>query len=131
MYYKSCRWDTTHATGFHNTWDKAKAEFSQSGGGHSGRGRGGGRGHSAEQGHGDDDQTYTFGRWKGNDAKVSVVLTTNGGIEKHKGKWSMFTNLAGGIPPIQLDVTTHGLLILSPFLFLPLTFSSQIKNSPS
>jgi hypothetical protein len=37
------------------------------------------------------------------------------------GAW--FTNLAGGIPPIQLDITTNGSLILSPFPFLPLIFS--------
>ena len=29
------------------------------------------------------------------------------------GAW--FANLAGGIPPIQLDITTNGSLILSPF----------------
>ena len=37
------------------------------------------------------------------------------------GAW--FANLAGGIPLIQLDITTNGSLILSPFPFLPLTFS--------
>jgi len=37
------------------------------------------------------------------------------------GAW--FENLAGGIPPILLDITTNGSLILSPFLFLPLIFS--------
>ena len=34
-----------------------------------------------------------------------------------------FANLAGGIPPIQLDIMTNGSLILSPFPFLPLIFS--------
>jgi hypothetical protein len=34
-----------------------------------------------------------------------------------------FANLAGGIPPILLDITTNGLMILSPFPFLPLIFS--------
>ena len=37
------------------------------------------------------------------------------------GAW--FANLAGGIPPIQLDITTNGLLILNPFPFLPHIFS--------
>jgi hypothetical protein len=42
------------------------------------------------------------------------ILTEN-------GAW--FANLAGGIPLIQLDITTNGSLILSPFPFLPLIFS--------
>jgi hypothetical protein len=37
------------------------------------------------------------------------------------GAW--FANLAVGIPLIQLDITTNGSLILSPFPFLPLIFS--------
>jgi hypothetical protein len=37
------------------------------------------------------------------------------------GAW--FANLAGEIPLIQLDFTTNGSLILSPFPFLPLIFS--------
>jgi hypothetical protein len=37
------------------------------------------------------------------------------------GAW--FANLVGGIPPILPDFTTNGLLILSPFPFLPLIFS--------
>ena len=37
------------------------------------------------------------------------------------GAW--FANRAGGIPPILLDITTNGLMILSPFPFLPLIFS--------
>ncbi len=36
------------------------------------------------------------------------------------GAW--FANLVGGIPLIQLDFTTNGSLILSPFPFLPLIF---------
>jgi hypothetical protein len=40
---------------------------------------------------------------------------------KENGAW--FANLAGGIPPILPDFTTNGLLILSPFPFLPLIFS--------
>jgi len=37
------------------------------------------------------------------------------------GAW--FANRAGGKPPILLDITTNGLMILSPFPFLPLIFS--------
>ncbi len=37
------------------------------------------------------------------------------------GAW--FANCAGGIPPILLDITTNGLMILSPIPFLPLIFS--------
>jgi hypothetical protein len=37
------------------------------------------------------------------------------------GAW--FANCAGGIPPILLDITTNGSMILSPFPFLPLVFS--------
>ena len=37
------------------------------------------------------------------------------------GAW--FANLAGGIPPILLDIATYWSLILSPFPFLPLIFS--------
>jgi len=36
---------------------------------------------------------------------------------------ALFANLAGGIPPTQLDITTNGLLILNPFPFLPHIFS--------
>jgi len=36
------------------------------------------------------------------------------------GAW--FANCAGGIPPILLDITTNGLMILSPFPFLPSSF---------
>jgi uncharacterized membrane protein YgcG len=102
-----------------NQIDKTKAEFSKNGGGHGGRGGRGGGGRFAGRGHGDGgNQTNTCGKWKGNDAKVSAALTTNGGIGKHNGKWSMVC-----IPPIQLDITTNGSLILSPFPFLSLIFS--------
>jgi hypothetical protein len=37
------------------------------------------------------------------------------------GAW--FANLAGGIQPTQLDITTNGSLILNPFPFLPHIFS--------
>jgi len=37
------------------------------------------------------------------------------------GAW--FANLAGGIPSILLDIAKNGLLILSPYPFLPLIFS--------
>jgi hypothetical protein len=37
------------------------------------------------------------------------------------GAW--FANCAGGIPPILLDITTNGSIILSPFPFLPLIVS--------
>ena len=68
--------------------DKAKAEYSKNGGG-CGGGRGGceGEGRSAGRGRGDGgNRTNTHGKWKGNDAKVSAALTTNGGIGKHNGK---------------------------------------------
>ena len=40
-------------------------------------------------------QTNTRGKWKGNDAKVSAALTTNSGIGKHNGKWSMVCKSCG------------------------------------
>ena len=42
------------------------------------------------------------------------------------GAW--FANRAGGIPPILLDITTNGLMILSPFPFLPSSFLVLIKE---
>jgi hypothetical protein len=44
-------------------------------------------------------------------------------LEKITENGAWFANLAGGIPLIQLDFTTNGSLILSPFPFLPLIFS--------
>jgi len=54
---------------------------------------------------------------------VSAALTTNGGIRNIMEYGAWFANRAGGIPPILLDIMTNGLLILSPFPFLPLIFS--------
>ena len=54
--------------------------------GFAGRGRGDG---------GSGNQTNTCGKWKGNDAKVSAVLTTYSGIGKHNGKWSMVFKSCG------------------------------------
>ncbi len=79
-----------------NRIDKAKAEFFKNGGGCGGRGGRGGGGCSAGQGHGDGgNRTNTRGKWKGDDAMVPAVLTTNGGIGKHNGKWSMVCKLCG------------------------------------
>ena len=73
-----------------NQIDKAKTKFSKNGGGCGGRGGHCGRDCFAGQGHGDGgNQINTPVKWKGNDAKVSAVFITNGGIGKHKGKWSM------------------------------------------
>ncbi len=73
--------------------DKAKAEFSKTGGGRGGRGGRGGGGRFACRGRGNGgNQTNTRGKWKGNDAKVSAALTTNGGIGKHNRKWSKGRN---------------------------------------
>jgi hypothetical protein len=44
------------------------------------------------------------------------------------GAW--FANCAGGIPPILLDITTNGLMILSPFPFLPHLFWSKSGKNP-
>ena len=109
-----------------NRIDKAKAKFSKNGGGRGGRGGRDSGGCSAGRGCGDaGNRTNTCGKWKGNDAKVSAALTTTSGIGKHNGKWRWFANLAGGIPLIQLDFTTNGSPILSPFPFLPLIFSPE------
>jgi len=77
--------------------DKAKAKYSKNEGGRGGgRGRRGGGGHSAGRGRGDGgNRTNTCGKWKGNDAKVSAALTTNGGIGKHNRKWSMVCKSCG------------------------------------
>jgi hypothetical protein len=72
-----------------NWIDKAKAEFSKNGGGHRGRGGRSGGGRSAGRGHGNGGNCNNpRGKWKGNDAKVSAALTTNGGIGKYKGRLS-------------------------------------------
>jgi hypothetical protein len=75
--------------------DKAEAKFSKSRGGCGSRGGRNGRGRFAGWGCGDNDQTNTCGRWKGNDAKVSAALTMNVGTGKHKGKWSMVCKSCG------------------------------------
>ncbi len=77
--------------------DKAKAEYSKNGGSHGGgRGGRGGGGRSAGRGRGDGgNQTNTRGKWKGDDAKVPTALTTNDGIGKHNGKWSMVCKSCG------------------------------------
>ena len=76
--------------------DKAKAEFSKNGGGRGGRSGRGSGGRFAGRGRGDGgNQTNTRGKWKGNDAKVSAALTTNSGIGKHNGKWSMVCKSCG------------------------------------
>ncbi len=67
--------------------DKAKANFSKNGGSRGGRGGRGGGGRFASRGRGDaGNRTNTRRKWKGDDAKVSAALTTNGGIGKHNGK---------------------------------------------
>ena len=76
--------------------DKAKANFSKNGGGCGGRGGRGGGGRFAGQGRGDaGNRTNNCGKWKGDDAKVSAALTTNGGIGKHNRKWSMVCKSCG------------------------------------
>ena len=80
-----------------NRIDKAKADFSKNGGGRGGGSRrGGDGGRFAGRGRGGGGkQTNTRGKWKGNDAKVSAALTTNSGIGKHNGKWSMVCKSCG------------------------------------
>jgi hypothetical protein len=73
-----------------NRINKAKAKLFKNGSGRGGRGVRGGRSCSSGQGHSNGgNRTNTRGKWKGNDAKVSTALTTNGGIGKHNRKWSM------------------------------------------
>ena len=73
-----------------NRINKAKANFSKNRSAPGGRGGRGGGSPSAGQGCGDGgNQTNTRSKWKGDDAKASAALNTNGGIRKHKGKWSM------------------------------------------
>jgi hypothetical protein len=79
-----------------NRIDKAKAVFFKNGGGRGDRGGCGSGGRSAGRGCGDGgNRTNTRGKWKGNDAKVSAALTTNGGIGKHNKKWSMICKSCG------------------------------------
>jgi len=79
-----------------NRIDKARADFSKNGGGCGGRGGHGGGGRFACRGRGDaGNRINTCGKWKGNDVKVSAVLTTNGGIGKHNRKWSMVCKSCG------------------------------------
>jgi hypothetical protein len=107
-----------------NRIDKAEAKFSKNGGSRGGRGGRCSGGRSAGRGRGDGGyQTNTRRKWKGDDAKVSAALTTNGGIGKHTENGAWLTNCTGGIPPILLDITTNGWMILNPFPFLPLIFS--------
>ena len=79
-----------------NRIDKAKAEFSKNGGGRGGRGGRDSGGGSAGRGRGNACIcTNTRVKWKGDDAKVSAALTTNGGIGKYNGKWSMVCKSCG------------------------------------
>ncbi len=73
--------------------------------------RSGGRGH----GNGGN-RTNTRGKWKGDDAKVSTALTTNGGIGKHNGKWSMVCKSCG-------CNTTHTTGYLDKWVADPKSFS--------
>jgi hypothetical protein len=105
-----------------NWIDKTKAQFSKNGGGHGDRGGHSSRGCSAGRGRGDGgNRTNTRRKWKGDDAKVSAALTVASENTMKNGAW--FANLAGGIPPILLDITSNGLLILCPFPFLSLISS--------
>jgi hypothetical protein len=80
--------------------DKARSEFSISGGGrgYHGGGRNGrdGRGcrHGSGRGCGDGNKAIPRRKWKGNTKAVNAVATSNG-IGKHKGKWSMMCKSCG------------------------------------
>ncbi len=71
-------------------------------------------------------------KWKGVDAKVSAALTTNGGIGKHNGKWSMVcescgwntTHITGYRDKWVADPKSFSLPV--PHLF----WSKSGKNSP-
>ncbi len=71
--------------------DKAKSEFSRSGGRHGYRGGGRNgcngrrRGCGSGRGCGDGNNAIPRGKWK-SDAKAVNAVTTSGGIGKHKGK---------------------------------------------
>jgi hypothetical protein len=108
-----------------NQIDKAKADFSKNRSGPGGRGGRDGGSCSAGQGRGDGgNQTNTRGKWKGDDAKASAALTTNGGIRKHKRKRSMVCESCGW----DTTHTTgyHNTRVADPkcpYPFLPLIFS--------
>ena len=77
--------------------DRAKSEFSKSGGGRGGRivgrdGRGRGRGYG--RGRGDSDKAVSRGKWK-SDAKSVKTLYTPTGVEKRNGRWSMMCKTCG------------------------------------
>jgi hypothetical protein len=76
--------------------NRAKSNFSRSGGRRGGHGGGGGRdgrdghgnGRGSRCGRGDGDKTNSRRKWK-SDAKAVNAVTTSGGVRKHKGMWSM------------------------------------------
>ena len=77
--------------------DKAKSEFSRSGGGRNGRGfgrDGRGRGRGPGRGRGDSDKFNSRGKWK-SDSKSTNTLSTSTGVEKRNGKWSMMCKTCG------------------------------------
>ena len=77
--------------------DKAKSEFSRSGGGRNGRGfgrDGRGRGRGPGRGRGDGDKFNSRGKWK-SDSKSTNTLSTSTGVEKRNGKWSMMCKTCG------------------------------------
>ncbi len=69
--------------------DRAKSEFSKSGGGRNGHGVG-----RDGQGHGDSNKAISRGKWK-SDAKSVNTLSTSTGVEKQNGKWSMMCKTCG------------------------------------
>ena len=84
----------------------------EAGGRFAGRGRGDGG-----------NQTNTRGEWKGKMLRCLQRLPLIVALENITENGAWLANLAGGIPPILLDIVTNGSLILSPFPFLPLIFS--------
>ena len=77
--------------------DKAKSEFSRSGGGRNGRGfgrDGQGRGRGSGRGRGDSNKFNSRGKWK-SDSKSTNTLSTSTGVEKRNGKWSMMCKTCG------------------------------------
>ncbi len=80
--------------------NKAKSEFSRSGGGpgycgggHNGR-NGRGRRHGLGRGRGDGHKANPHGKWKSN-VKAMNAVTTSGGVGKHKVTWSMMCKSCG------------------------------------